>query len=123
LVEESQDAPAPLARHRLELGRRIGGHRVGGLLEQGQVVGRIAVDADALEIVPAQAAFRQPLSDTRDLAFAQGRRALDPAGRPRVPPSQRFRQSSSGIGRLAGNTTARRPQAQAAPPAPPPTAL
>jgi hypothetical protein len=45
---------------------------------------------------------------------------LDPAGRPRVPPSQRFRQSSSGIGRLAGNTGARRPQAQAAPPAPPP---
>ena len=45
---------------------------------------------------------------------------LDPAGRPRVPPGQRFRQSSSGIGRLAGNTGARRPQAQAAPPAPPP---
>jgi hypothetical protein len=45
---------------------------------------------------------------------------LDPVGRPRVPPSQRFRQSSSGIGRLAGNTGARRPQAQAAPPAPPP---
>ena len=48
---------------------------------------------------------------------------LDPVGRPRVPPGQRFRQSSSGIGRLAGNTaSARRPQAQAAPPAPPPAA-
>jgi hypothetical protein len=45
---------------------------------------------------------------------------LDASGRPRVPPSQRFRQSSSGIGRLAGtNAGARRPQAQAAPPAPP----
>lgn len=48
---------------------------------------------------------------------------LDPAGRPRVPPGQRFRQSSSGIGRLAAtNPSARRPQAQAAPPAPPPAA-
>ena len=50
---------------------------------------------------------------------------LDPAGRPRVPPGQRFRQASSGIGRLAANNPgARRPQAQAqaAPPAPPPAA-
>jgi len=47
---------------------------------------------------------------------------LDPAGRPRVPPGQRFRQASSGIGRLANNQSARRPQAQAAPPAPPPAA-
>jgi hypothetical protein len=44
---------------------------------------------------------------------------LDPAGRPRVPPGQRFRQASSGIGRLANNASARRPQAQAAPPAAP----
>lgn len=44
----------------------------------------------------------------------------DPA-RSRVPPSQRFRQSNTGIGRLAANNAnARRPQAQAAPPAPPP---
>jgi hypothetical protein len=48
---------------------------------------------------------------------------LDPSGRPRVPPGQRFRQASSGIGRLAAtNPSARRPQAQAAPPAPPPAA-
>lgn len=39
-------------------------------------------------------------------------------GRGRLPPSQRFRQSNTGIGRLAA-TGARRPQAQAAPaPAP-----
>ncbi|HMG56818.1 MAG TPA: hypothetical protein VK601_25130, partial [Kofleriaceae bacterium] len=43
----------------------------------------------------------------------------DPA-RSRVPPSQRFRQTNTGIGRLASNN-ARRPQAQAAPvPAAPP---
>jgi hypothetical protein len=39
-------------------------------------------------------------------------------GRGRLPPSQRFRQSNTGIGRLAA-TSSRRPQAQAAPaPAP-----
>ncbi len=45
----------------------------------------------------------------------------DSATRARVPPGQRFRPSSSGIGRLAAtnNASARRPQAQAAPPAPP----
>ena len=37
----------------------------------------------------------------------------------RIPPSQRFRQSNTGIGRLAANN-ARRPQAQAAPAPPPP---
>jgi hypothetical protein len=50
---------------------------------------------------------------------------LDPAGRPRVPPGQRFRHASSGVGRLAANNpAARRPQAQAqaAPPAAPPAA-
>jgi hypothetical protein len=41
------------------------------------------------------------------------------AGRTRLAPSQRFRQSSTGIGRLAANN-ARRPQAQAAPAPPPP---
>jgi hypothetical protein len=39
----------------------------------------------------------------------------------RVPPGQRFRPSTSGVGRLAASTSARRPQAQATPPAPPPT--
>jgi len=39
----------------------------------------------------------------------------------RVPPGQRFRPSSSGVGRLAATTSARRPQAQATPPSPPPT--
>jgi hypothetical protein len=43
----------------------------------------------------------------------------DPA-RARQPPGQRFRQSSTGIGRLATSTSARRPQAQAAPPPPTP---
>jgi pyruvate/2-oxoglutarate dehydrogenase complex dihydrolipoamide acyltransferase (E2) component len=51
---------------------------------------------------------------------------LDASGRPRVPPGQRFRQSGSGIGRLAGSpsasASARRPQAQATSPAPPPVA-
>jgi hypothetical protein len=43
---------------------------------------------------------------------------VDAAGRPRVQPGQRFRPSSTGIGRLAAppNNT-RRPQAQATPPA------
>jgi hypothetical protein len=44
---------------------------------------------------------------------------LDASGRPRVPPGQRFRPSSTGIGRLAANSSQRRPQAQATPPAPP----
>ncbi len=40
------------------------------------------------------------------------------AGRPRMQPGQRFRQASTGIGRLASpSTSARRPQAQATPPA------
>jgi hypothetical protein len=43
----------------------------------------------------------------------------DGDARSRLPPSQRFRPSNTGIGRLAANN-ARRPQAQAAPaPAPP----
>jgi hypothetical protein len=43
--------------------------------------------------------------------------------RTRLPPGQRFRQSSSGIGRLAATSAgARRPQAQAAPPVAPPSA-
>lgn len=41
------------------------------------------------------------------------------AGRSRLPPSQRFRQSSTGVGRLA-STAARRPQAHTAPAPPPP---
>jgi hypothetical protein len=41
-------------------------------------------------------------------------------GRSRVQPSARFRQSSSGIGRLAATSNTRRPQAVATPPAPPP---
>ena len=47
---------------------------------------------------------------------------LDASGRPRVPPGQRFRASSSGIGRLAASNSQRRPQAQATPPTPPPAA-
>jgi hypothetical protein len=44
----------------------------------------------------------------------------DAAGRPRMAPSQRFRQSNTGIGRLASPpASARRPQAQATPPATP----
>lgn len=42
----------------------------------------------------------------------------DPS-RTRVPPGQRFRPSTTGIGRLAASGNARRPQAQATPPAPP----
>lgn len=38
----------------------------------------------------------------------------------RIPPGQRFRTSTTGIGRLAANNNPRRPQAQATPPAPPP---
>jgi hypothetical protein len=41
------------------------------------------------------------------------------AGRSRVQAGSRFRQSSPGIGRLAATSNVRRPQAQAAPPAPP----
>lgn len=45
---------------------------------------------------------------------------IDPSSRSRAAPGQRFRQSSTGIGRLAGTSSgARRPQAQAAPSAPP----
>jgi hypothetical protein len=46
----------------------------------------------------------------------------EPGSRTRVPAGQRFRPSSSGIGRLAGasSASARRPQAQANPPSPPP---
>ena len=44
---------------------------------------------------------------------------LDASGRPRVPPGQRFRPSTTGIGRLAANSSQRRPQAQATPPSPP----
>jgi hypothetical protein len=44
---------------------------------------------------------------------------LDASGRARVPPGQRFRPSTTGIGRLAANSSQRRPQAQATPPAPP----
>jgi len=44
---------------------------------------------------------------------------LDASGRPRVPPGQRFRASTTGIGRLAASSSQRRPQAQATPPAPP----
>jgi hypothetical protein len=43
----------------------------------------------------------------------------DEPGR-RAPPGQRFRPSNSGIGRLATNSGARRPQAAASPPTPPP---
>jgi len=37
----------------------------------------------------------------------------------RLPPGGRFRPSSTGIGRLAANNSARRPQVQATPPSPP----
>jgi hypothetical protein len=40
--------------------------------------------------------------------------------RGRIPAAQRFRQSNTGIGRLASSSSGRRPQAQATPPAPPP---
>jgi len=40
---------------------------------------------------------------------------LDSTGRPRMAPSQRFRQSNTGLGRLGSATSARRPQAQATP--------
>jgi hypothetical protein len=46
---------------------------------------------------------------------------VEGATRSRMPPGQRFRSSSTGIGRLAANNT-RRPQAQATPPSPPATA-
>jgi hypothetical protein len=43
---------------------------------------------------------------------------VDAAGRPRIQPGQRFRQASTGIGRLTSpSPSARRPQAQATPPA------
>jgi hypothetical protein len=44
---------------------------------------------------------------------------LDPTGRPRIGAGQRFRQSNTGIGRSASAASARRPQAQATPVAPP----
>lgn len=44
----------------------------------------------------------------------------DGASRGRIPAAQRFRQSNTGIGRLAATSSGRRPQAQATPPAPPP---
>jgi len=50
---------------------------------------------------------------------------LDAAGRPRVPPGQRFRPTSTGaggVGRLGTNAGARRPQAQASPPVASPAA-
>jgi hypothetical protein len=51
---------------------------------------------------------------------AGGDAEADAAGRSRVPPSQRFRQSNTGIGRLASPpSSARRPQAQATPPSTP----
>lgn len=46
----------------------------------------------------------------------------DGAGRSRIGAGQRFRQSNTGIGRLASSAGARRPQAQAAPASPPPVA-
>ena len=45
---------------------------------------------------------------------------LDAAGRARAVPGQRFRQSNTGMGRLAPTPTSRRPQAQATPAAAPP---
>jgi pyruvate dehydrogenase E2 component (dihydrolipoyllysine-residue acetyltransferase) len=45
---------------------------------------------------------------------------LDSAGRARAVPGQRFRQSNTGMGRLAPTPTSRRPQAQATPTAAPP---
>jgi hypothetical protein len=44
---------------------------------------------------------------------------LDATGRPRVGAGQRFRQSTTGVGRLASSSSARRPQAQATPASPP----
>ncbi|MEO7734919.1 MAG: hypothetical protein ABIY55_28450 [Kofleriaceae bacterium] len=44
----------------------------------------------------------------------------DAGNQGRVPPGQRFRPSSSGVGRLSATSNARRPQAQATPPSPPP---
>ena len=52
----------------------------GRLLEQRQVVDRIAIDADAPKIAPAQILPGQPLRDPGDLAFAVARRAGDAAG-------------------------------------------
>jgi hypothetical protein len=40
---------------------------------------------------------------------------IDAAGRPRTAAGQRFRQSSTGMGRVAATASARRPQAQATP--------
>lgn len=56
-------------------------------------------------------------------APASGEVELDASMRgARIPPGQRFRSSTTGIGRLAANNNPRRPQAQATPPAPPPAA-
>ena len=46
---------------------------------------------------------------------------LDAAGRVRAVPGQRFRQSNTGMGRLTQTPSSRRPQAQATPPAAPPS--
>jgi len=43
----------------------------------------------------------------------------DGAGRSRIGAGQRFRQSNTGVGRLAASSSARRPQAQATPASPP----
>lgn len=63
---------------------------------------------------PAGAAAVGPSIPSPGAAAADGE--LDAAGRPRIAPGQRFRQSSTGPGRLASTTSARRPQAQATPP-------
>ena len=80
-LNRSQDAPAALARDGVERRRRVGGHRVVDALEQRQVVDGVAVEGDALEVVPAPARAR-PATAPRacTLPSRKRRHAVDRAG-------------------------------------------
>lgn len=67
--------------------------------------------------LPVGPSIPKPVDSLADVVAAlesDERQPTSPSGRARTPTGPRFRQSNTGIGRLAANST-RRPQAQAAP--------
>ena len=86
LIMRTGSGCASRARARSPRARATGWSATGSVAcsSSAQVVERVAVDADPLEVAPAGAARRQPLSDTRDLAFAKRR---TPSIRPVAVPS------------------------------------
>src|SRR5690606_38009013 len=99
VLENVQHQPAACQRHLPQSWAGIGGDGVGDGFEQGQVVGRVAVEIRALETVQAQPPGSQPVVDARDLALFEAGHALYGA---RVAPRAHLGNRGDEVGNVEG---------------------